>query len=154
MRDRLLAMSAILCGALASACLAAMMFLTVADVLLRSVVHVPIRGTYELVELLLCACFFLALPAVFLRDAHIVVDSIDRHSPGAVPWLRRLAGALSVVMLGLMTWQAGIAARDTWSFGDVTADLSLPKILFWIPLLFGLGGSAVAALVVLVRRRL
>ena len=91
--------------------------------------------------------FFVALPAVFLRDDHIVVDSIDRYVPRAVPSLRRLAGLLAVAMLALLTWQGAIRARDAWSFGDVTADLSLPRILYWIPLLFGLGGGAVAALV-------
>jgi TRAP-type transport system small permease protein len=142
-----------LCGVIASAFLAAMMLLTVADVVLRSVFNYPLRGTYELVELLLCATFFVALPAVFLRDAHIVVDSIDRRVPRAVPWLKRAAAVIAVAMLTLMTWQGGIAARDSWSLGDITADLSLPKILYRIPLLFGLGGGALAALVMLFRRR-
>jgi TRAP-type C4-dicarboxylate transport system permease small subunit len=142
-----------LCGWVASACLAAMMLLTVADVVLRAAFNRPIRGVYELVELLLCATFFVALPAVFLRDEHIVVDSIDRYAPRAVPWLRRVAGLVAVAMLSLMAWQGGVAARDTWSFGDVTPDLALPKILFWIPLLFGLAAGAVAALATLFRTR-
>ena len=151
--QRALDTAAWLCGWIASICLAAMMLLTVADVVLRAAFNRPIRGVYELVELLLCATFFVALPAVFLRDDHIVVDSIDRSAPRAVPWLRRVAGVIAVAMLGLMTWQGSIAARDAWSFGDVTADLALPKILFWIPLLFGLGGSAVAALAAVFRVR-
>jgi TRAP-type C4-dicarboxylate transport system permease small subunit len=134
------------CGWIASGCLAAMMLLTVADVVLRAAFNRPLRGTYELVELLLCVTFFVALPAVFLRDDHIVVDSIDRYAPRAVPALRRLAALIAVAMLALMTWQGAIRARDAWSFGDVTADLSLPRILYWIPLLFGLGGGAVAAI--------
>jgi len=139
-------LAARLCGWAAAACLAAMMLLTVGDVLLRAVWNIPIRGTYELVELLLCATFFVALPAVFLRGDHIVVDSVDRRIPRLVPALKRFAGFVAIGVLGLMAWQSGIAARDAWSFGDVTADLSLPKILYWIPLLFGLGGSAAAAL--------
>jgi TRAP-type C4-dicarboxylate transport system permease small subunit len=144
---------ATLCGWIASVFLGAMMLLTVADVVLRAAFNHPIRGSYELVELLLCATFFVALPAVFLRDDHIVVDSIDRYLPRAVPWLRRLAGVLAVAMLALMVWQGAIAARDAWSFGDVTSDLSLPKILYWIPLLFGLAGGALAALAVTCRIR-
>jgi TRAP-type C4-dicarboxylate transport system permease small subunit len=142
-----------LCAWIASTFLAAMMLLTVADVVLRAVLNRPIRGTYELIELLLCATFFVALPAAFLRDDHIVVDSIDRYLPAAVPWLKRLAGVIAVAMLALMVWQGAIAARDAWSFGDVTSDLSLPKILYWIPLLFGLAGGAVAALVMIFRIR-
>jgi TRAP-type C4-dicarboxylate transport system permease small subunit len=143
---------ATVCGGIASALLAAMMLLTVGDVLLRAIFNSPIRGTYELVELLLCGTFFVALPAVFLRDDHIVVDSIDRYAPRAVPWLRRGAGLIAVAMLLLMAWQGAIAARDAWSFGDVTADLSLPKILYRIPLLFGLAGGAAAAFWRILRR--
>ena len=58
--------------------LAAMMLLTVADVALRGAFNRPLRGVYELVELLLAGTFFLALPAVFLRDEHIVGG---RHGP-------------------------------------------------------------------------
>jgi TRAP-type C4-dicarboxylate transport system permease small subunit len=143
---------ATVCGGIASALLAAMMLLTVGDVLLRAIFNSPIRGTYELVELLLCGTFFVALPAVFLRDDHIVVDSIDRYAPRSVPWLRRGAGLIAVAMLLLMAWQGAIAARDAWSFGDVTADLSLPKILYRIPLLFGLAGGAAAAFWRILRR--
>ena len=139
-------LAAQLCSGIAAAFLAAMMLLTVTDVLLRAVCNCPIRGAYELVELLLCATFFVALPAVFLRGGHIMVDSLSRQTPRLVPWLKRLADGITVAMLGLMAWQGGIAARDAWSFGDVTSDLSLPKILSWIPLLFGLAGGAVAAL--------
>jgi TRAP-type transport system small permease protein len=145
-------LAAKLCAAIASVSLAAMMLLTVTDVVLRAVFNRPIRGTYELIELLLCATFFVALPAVFLRDGHIVVDSIDRYAPAIVPWLRRIAGVIAVAMLVLMAWRGGLAARDTWAFGDVTPDLSLPKVLYWIPLLFGLGGGAVAALVTIFRK--
>ncbi len=130
-----------------------MMLLTVGDVALRSALNRPIHGTFELIELLLAGAFFFALPAVFLRDGHIVVDVVDHHAPRAVPWLRRLAGALAVAMLVVMTWQGGRAARDTWAFGDVTMDLSLPRIYYWTPVLIGLGGGALAALVMLLRGR-
>lgn len=123
-----------------------MMLLTVADVTLRAVFNTPLRGVYELVELLLAGVFFLALPAVFLRDEHIVVDVIDTVAPRWVPALRRVADGFAVVLLAVMTWQGWLAARDTLAFGDVTADLGLPRILHWIPLLAGVAGGAVAGL--------
>ena len=48
-----------ICGLIAAVFLAAMMLLTVADVVLRAVLNTPIRGIYDLVELLLaytCTC--------------------------------------------------------------------------------------------------
>ena len=46
---------------------------------------------------------------------------------------------------GAAHWQSWLQARDAMSFGDVTSDLSLPKILYWAPLVFGIAASAVAA---------
>jgi TRAP-type transport system small permease protein len=129
-----------------------MMLLTVADVTLRAAVNAPLRGIYELVELLLAGVFFLALPAVFLRDEHIVVDVIDGVAPRWTPALRRAADALAVGLLVVMAWQGWLAARDTLAFGDVTAELGLPRILHWIPLLVGVVGAAAAALAMAVRR--
>jgi TRAP-type C4-dicarboxylate transport system permease small subunit len=130
-----------------------MMLLTVADVVLRAVASTPIRGVVELVELLLACTFFLALPATFLRDEHIVVDLLDAHARHLVPWLKRFSAALAAAMLGIVTWQGWIAARDTLVFNDVTSDLSLPKLLYWIPLLLGVAGGAVAALAMTIKRR-
>lgn len=122
------------------------MLLTVADVLLRKLADTPIRGTLELVELLLACTFFFALPASFLREDHIVVDMVDGIFPRAVAQIKRAASAIAVVMLAVIVWQSWLAARDSFAFGDVTSDLSLPKTLYWIPVLIGLAGASLAAL--------
>ena len=64
-------------GYLAAFFLTATMMVTVADVFLRTFFSYPMRGVLELVELGLACTIFLALPAVFLRDEHLVVDVID-----------------------------------------------------------------------------
>ncbi len=143
---------AALCGWAAAVCLVAMMLLTVADVVLRATANAPIRGVYELIELLLAGTFFLALPAVFLRDDHIVVNAIDEWLPRAVPALKRIAAVLAAGFLAVMAWQAWIAAADTLAFHDVTADLSIPRIWHWSALLVGIIGAALAALAMAVSR--
>lgn len=134
-----------LCGLVSAGFITAMMLLTVADVTLRAFFNIPLRGTYELIELLLAGTFFFALPAVFLRDEHIVVDVIDPIAPRAVPFLKRFAELIAVVLLSLMAWQGWLAAQDTVAFGDVTADLALPRVLHWITLLVGVIGAGLAA---------
>jgi TRAP-type C4-dicarboxylate transport system permease small subunit len=129
-----------------------MMLLTVADVVLRAVFNRPIRGTLEIVELLLACTFFLALPASFLRDEHIVVDIVDGWAPRWVPRLRRAAGMLAVVVMAVMAWQGWIAAKDAVAFHDVTSDLALPRLWYWIPVLAGMIGSTLAALYLLLNR--
>jgi TRAP-type C4-dicarboxylate transport system permease small subunit len=126
-----------------------MMLLTVADVVLRALLNRPIRGSFEIVELLLACTFFVALPAVFLRDEHLVVDVIDPLVPRWVPWLRRAAEIIAIPVLGLMAWEGFKAARETLVFNDVTSDLSIHRIFYWLPVLFGLIGGAAAAVAML-----
>lgn len=133
------------CGLLAAIFLAGMMLLTVADVSLRAAFNTPIRGVYELVELLLAATFFVALPAVFLRDDHIVVNLFDAALPRSVPLLKRINAALAAIVLGVIAWQGLLAAADSFAFNDVTADLGVPRYWHWTALLVGVVASAVAA---------
>ena len=131
-----------------------MMLLTVADVTLRALFNRPIQGTYELIELGLACAIFVALPAVFLREDHLVVDVVDSLAPRRVVRLLDLFGALcSLLVLGVMFWRMVPLARDMQEFGDVTADLSIPKMVYWIPVLVGVGASALATLVFIVRWR-
>jgi TRAP-type C4-dicarboxylate transport system permease small subunit len=131
-----------------------MMLLTVADVALRAFLNRPIHGTYELIELGLACAIFVALPAVFLRDEHLVVDIVDSLAPRRVVRLLDLCGALcSLLVLAVMFWRMLPLARDMQEFGDVTADLSIPKIVYWVPVLVGVGASAAATLVFIIRWR-
>ena len=141
-------------GYVAALFLAAMMVLTVADVLLRTFFGYPVRGMLELIELGLACTVFLGLPAVFLRGGHLVVDVIDQIAPPSVARLLDFVGALvSLGVLAVMAWQMVPVARAMYEFGDVTSDLSIPKIYYWIPVLAGVIASAVAALVLIVRWR-
>lgn len=141
---------AMACGYLAALAVAGMMTITVVDVILRAALNYPIRGTLEIVELLLAASFFLALPAIFLRDENIVVDIIDQRSSSAfVRTLKRISALASAVLLAILLWQGWISAKDTLEFNDVTADLSIPRIYYWIPVLAGIAGSIVAALMMM-----
>jgi len=131
-----------------------MMLLTVADVALRTLFNRPIRGTYDLIQLGLACTIFIALPAVFLRDEHLVVDLVDHFArPAAVRLLDYAGAVVSLAVLALMFWWMLPLARDMNEFGDVTADLSIPKIVYWIPVLTGIGASVLATLVFLLRGR-
>jgi TRAP-type C4-dicarboxylate transport system permease small subunit len=133
--------------------LAAMVLLTVADVVLRSFFALPIRGMLELIELGLACTIFIALPAVFLRRQHLVVDVIDHLAkPAWVRRLERLGAAVSLGVLAVMAWQMWPLARTMVEFGDVTSDLSIPRLYYWIPVLLGVVCSSLAVLFLLLRK--
>jgi TRAP-type C4-dicarboxylate transport system permease small subunit len=124
-----------------------MVGLTVADVVLRSFFAAPIRGMLELIELGLACTVFIALPAVFMRREHLVVDVVDHFAkPGLVRWLDLLGKLVSLGVLGVMAWQMWPLARTMVEFGDVTSDLSIPRLYYWIPVLLGVVASALAVL--------
>ena len=131
-----------------------MALLTVADVVLRTFFSLPIPGMLELIELGLACTIFIALPAVFLRDEHLVVDVVDHlFRPAVVRVLDLLGALISLGVLVVMAWQMVPLARTMHEFGDVTSDLSIPKLYYWIPVLFGIVASALATLLFVVRWR-
>ena len=131
-----------------------MMLLTVADVVLRALFARPIPGMLDLIELGLACTIFIALPAVFLRDEHLVVDVIDHVAPRkVVRWLDVAGALLSAAVLGVMAWRMLPLARDMHAFGDVTADLAIPKLWYWVPVLVGVIASMLTALAFLFKNK-
>src|SRR5688572_21918114 len=131
-----------------------MVLLTVADVMLRTFFGYPIRGMLDLIELGLACTIFIALPAVFLRDEHLVVDVIDHVAPRrVVRWLDIAGAVLSAAVLAVMAWHMLPLARDMHAFGDVTADLAIPKLWYWVPVLVGVIASILAALTFIFRKK-
>ena len=138
---------------LAAFFLATMMLVTVADVVLRASAGIAMRGQFELVELALAYTVFLALPAVFLRDAHLVVDVADQFVSARLRQVLDLGGAIaSLAALAVMLWQMAPQALYMARFGDMTFDLQIPKLWYAAPALLGVACSAAAALVLVLRR--
>jgi TRAP-type C4-dicarboxylate transport system permease small subunit len=149
-----LALAARFFGYAAAIFLAAMMLVIVADVVLRAAGALPVRGQFELVELALGYTIFLALPAVFLRDAHLVVDVADHFVSARVRRALDFFGAAaSLATLGVMLWQMAPQALYMMRFGDMTFDLAIPKTWYAAPALIGIVFSILAAAAILMRRR-
>ena len=65
-------------GLASSAILLGMMLLTFADVVARYLFTRPVRGAFEVTELLLLVLIFAGLPLVSFTNEHAVMDFIDR----------------------------------------------------------------------------
>jgi TRAP-type transport system small permease protein len=108
-------------GVAASAILFAMMALTFVDVVARYVFNRPIRGAFEVTELLLLVLIFAGLPLVSHADEHVTMDFIDRWlGPGGRRALNRAIDLLVAALMFFMAWQVWIRAGRVSSYGDAT----------------------------------
>jgi len=136
-----------LLGLAASVFLVVMMGVTVVDVISRHLFAFPIFGTLDIVELAMVATIFIAIPATFLNDEHIVVDVIDQIVPvRVVLWLKRLSALVTLIVLGFMLWYMREPFLDKLSWGETTLELSWPRWWHWLPILFGMALSIPAVI--------
>ncbi|MFT5439678.1 MAG: TRAP-type C4-dicarboxylate transport system permease small subunit [Alphaproteobacteria bacterium] len=132
--------------------LLAMMLINVVDVGLRVSINAPIFGTYEIVEFMLAAVAFLAIPEAFLRDQHITIELIDQVLPERVIDALRAFGTLcAMTFVGLMVWHMIQPAMDYVEFNEITMDLQLPLIWKVLLIMTGVGAAVLTALVLFVR---
>ena len=125
--------------------LAAMMLITVADVILRAFKS-PIAGAYDLVQLFLVGTVFLSVPEVFLRDENILVDLVDHIAVRTlVAALKVLANLAGVVFLALLSWRMIAPTVDAVRFGEVSPDLAIPMGIHCALMVAGLVLALLAA---------
>ncbi len=110
-----------LLGLAASAILLAMMVLTVIDVVARYVFSRPVRGAFEITELMLVILIFAGLPLVSFSDEHAVMDFIDRIlGPRGQRSLQRAVQAVNAAFMFLLAWLTWLKADRIWAYRDAT----------------------------------
>ena len=113
-------------GIAASALLFCLMCVTFVDVVARYLFNRPIRGAFEVTELLLLVLIFAGLPLVSHADEHVTMDFIDRIvGRGVAVWVR-LMHAVCAAVFFFLTWQIWIKAGKIAGYGDTTDVLRIP----------------------------
>jgi TRAP-type C4-dicarboxylate transport system permease small subunit len=108
-------------GIAASILLLCLMMMTFADVVARYLFNRPIRGAFEITELLLLVLIFAGLPLVSHADEHVTMDFIDRMVPAPVLGLLvRAVHAIVAALFFFLTWQVIIKAGRIAAYGDTT----------------------------------
>jgi len=108
-------------GIAASAVLLAMMLLTVVDVVARYGFSRPVRGAFEVTELMLLVLIFAGLPLVSFADEHAVMDFIDRVlGVLAQRGLERAVQAVCAAFMFLLAWLVWLKADRIWGYRDAT----------------------------------
>ena len=127
-------------GIAASILLLCMMLLTFVDVVARYLFNRPIRGGFEMTELVLLVLIFAGLPLVSHADEHVTMDFIDRMLPErAVAILIRVVHALVAAVFFFLTWQVLIKAARIAGYGDTTDVLRItvgPFVYFMAAMIF------------------
>jgi TRAP-type transport system small permease protein len=130
-------------GVAASAILLAMMLLTFVDVVARYVFNRPVRGAFEVTELMLVVLIFAGLPLVSFADEHALMDFVDRLLGAGVQ--HRLARAVQAVCAGIMfllAWLVWLKAERIWGYRDATDVLRIVygPFVYFMAVMIGLTG--------------
>ena len=133
------------------ACLALfiLMALTFTDVVLRSALNSPVESATELTRLLMAIMVFSVLPAVSIRNQHIVVDLLDGViGEGIVASIKSVF--ISLICGVMLLWPAQrvvVLAERARDYGDVTEYLHIPQ--FYIAWFIAIMTFVTAALLIL-----
>jgi tripartite ATP-independent transporter DctM subunit len=127
--------------------LALMVLLITADVVLRYAFNRPVKGSYEIVELMLVVIVYLGLAFVQVKKAHISVTIVtEKLSARAVAVLESATYILCLGIFVLITWQCAVKAEVLRADGTTSDLLLIPNYPFMWVVVFG---SAVLSFVFL-----
>lgn len=139
---------------------AAMMLVTVLDVVMRYVLNAPLSWSFELISsYLMVAAFFLAVSATQGRRQHVSVDVLARHLPQRLRcWLAVVSGCAVILLFALIWWAGAQGFWEAWQ-KNLVMDGQIPwprwPTYLMIPvglglmvprLVLGVAGDAIAAL--------
>jgi TRAP-type C4-dicarboxylate transport system permease small subunit len=133
------------------ACLAGAALVTVLDIALRQVGGAVI-GVVDLVQLLVMAGAYFAIPYAFLHDGHVAVDLVSARLGPRLDAACRALGALLATGFMLAIARYGLdAAMEQHAYGDRSHTMGIPILWYWAPLLLGAALSVLAAALTLLR---
>ena len=120
-----------------------MMCLTFVDVVARYVFNRPLRGAFEITELLLLVLIFGGLPLVSHANEHVTMDFIDKllGARGRDLW-QRAVQVLCAALMFLLTWLVWIKADRISAYGDATDVLRIiyGPFVYFMALMIALAG--------------
>src|SRR5262245_15864279 len=118
-------------GAAAAILLFVLMSLTTVDIAGRYVFNWPLRGAFEITELLLLTLIFAGLPLASRADEHVTLDFIDMLlGANARSLLRRFVDLVCGIILLALAWRVWVKAGKIGAYGDTTDVLRVPVTPF------------------------
>ena len=110
-----------------SGVLVLMVLITVADVIGRKLFNLPVKGAYELGEMLLVVVVFLNLPNTEMQEGNVTIDILFvMFGQKTQRIVESLMYVLFLVMSILFTWQLFVLATEEASGGFTSTILNIP----------------------------
>lgn len=104
-----------------------MMALTLTDVLGRYLFSTPIKGAFELTEIMLAAVIFLGLPIVTAANDHISVDIIDSFLSDRIKKIQCFfISVINISAFVIFSWILWNHAFKLFNYGDSSSILKIP----------------------------
>jgi TRAP-type C4-dicarboxylate transport system permease small subunit len=120
---------------IAGIALTVMMFLTVADVLLRAG-SFPIVGTYEIVSLLLALVIGFGIPQVSLDKGHVFMEFLlERFPERGKNVMNTFTRVLCIILFAFIGYNLFIVGAGYHATGEVSPTIKLP----FYPIVYGVG---------------
>ncbi|MEQ5778115.1 MULTISPECIES: TRAP transporter small permease [unclassified Thalassospira] len=120
----------------------------VADIVWRRIGGQSFIGAVDLTQFCVMAAASWAIPHAFSTGAHVTVDLFGKRTFRGffrvVDTLIPLTGAALMAFLFYLSWGR---AMEQLAYGDVSQNLAIPMILFWVFLLSGLALSTLVCFV-------
>jgi TRAP-type C4-dicarboxylate transport system permease small subunit len=125
----------------------AVMILTIGDIISRWVFSTGFIGLVDVTQFAVVGFAYLALPRVFWTDANVAIELYDEKlSPRADAALRAVSLLLGLGILLLLLWYGWIQAERTQRYGDISQNIGIPMVGFWILILTGVAVSGLISL--------
>ena len=118
--------------------LAMMMFLVAVDVTLRYTIDLPVKGSVELVELMMIIVVFLAVAYTASQRGHVAIELVSTRLPKRVQSILDVfTSFLSLVFIVLIIWRSILRGITMWQDHHVTIVLGIPIFPFLYIIAFG-----------------
>jgi|TARA_R110002072_G_scaffold11771_5_gene52548 TRAP-type C4-dicarboxylate transport system permease small subunit len=121
--------------------------ITVIDVALRQLLGSAVPGLVDLTQLAVMYSAFLGIAYAFFHRAHVSVTILTEGlSPNSNRILEALWWLGGSGLTAVLAWASWGAAQRVISYGDVSQNIGIPMLWFWLPVVAGLSLSSLGSL--------
>lgn len=117
--------------------------ISMVDIVARKLHGWSVLGISDIGQLLVMSCICLAMPFAFVREGHVGVEFVTNALPPRLLAALKLVVALIALVFVAVLARYALAQADLQiAKGDISNTLGIPIVWYWLPLLIGLGVSA------------